>query len=130
MLRCSILSTKRTRRETNSGSIVVNTIIPDTPIWNSVTATLGTINASWYPVLTLREGGSISLGPLTSHEFRWGTTEASVDVGGTPTGTQALSAGATSHSQGVAAGTWWCSVVASNAAGASDPSIPFEIIVP
>ena len=127
MLRFCKISTKRTKRTVISG---VNLIVPDTPIWAAVTGTSGFINATWNPVLTLREGGLISLDPITGHEFYWGTTEASVDWGGTPTGTQSLSSSTYTHSQAVAAGTWWCSVIAINSAGSSEHSIPFEVIVP
>jgi hypothetical protein len=127
MLRFSKISTKRTKRTILSGE---NLIVPDTPIWSSVSGTSGFINAEWQPVTTLREGGSILLGPITGYEFYWGTTEPSVDYGGTPTGTQSIGGTTYSRSQAVTAGTWWCSVVAINSAGNSEHAIPFEVIVP
>lgn len=103
-------------------------IVPDSPLWLSLVGSSGQFVATWHAVTTLIGGAAITSNPITSYSYRWGTTEASVRVGGTPTGTASV-AGATATRSGLAAGTWWVVIIATNAAGDSEYSFPQSVTV-
>lgn len=102
--------------------------MPDSPLWLSLVGSSGQFVATWNAVTTLIGGDAIASNPLTGYSYRWGTTEASVRLGGTPTGAASV-AGVTATRTGLAAGTWWVVLIATNASGDSEYSLPQSVTV-
>lgn len=103
-------------------------IVPDSPLWLSLVGGSGQFVATWHAVTTLVGGDDIATDPLTGYSYRWGTTEASVRLDGTPTGTASVAV-ATATRTGLAAGTWWVVLIAANASGDSEYSFPQSVTV-
>lgn len=102
--------------------------IPNSPLWDTLTGGAGQFVAVWFAVETLVGGGDIAGDPISVYTVRWGTTEASVEEGGTPTGSTTTSS-LTVTRTGLSAGTWWVSISATNGAGESDYSFAQSVTV-
>lgn len=105
-----------------------NSIVPNSPLWDTLTGGSGQFVAVWYPVTHLVGGSTISNGPLTTYTVKIGSTEAKVSEGGTPDITENTS-NTTLTRTGLSAGGYWVSLSASNAAGESSFSFPLQVTV-
>lgn len=110
------------------GDVAANAIVPDAPLRDTLTGGSGQFTITWTAVERLVSGAAISTDPVTLYTVRWGTTRASVLEGGTPTGST-TTASLTATRTGLAAGTWYVSISATNGAGESSYSFGYSVTV-
>lgn len=119
---------QRASKRGHPPAVGVSGAVPDSPLWLSLVGSSGQFVATWHAVTTLIGGDAIATNPITGYSYRWGTTEASVRLNGTPTGTASVS-DVTATRTGLAAGTWWVVVIATNSSGDSEYSFPRSVTV-